>query len=155
MLATHLNGIQLSNDRGMPIWKWSKNKQFTMRSVYDHLTRNGNGPTYKAIWKAKIPDKVKIFMWLVAQKSILTKDNLIKRKGNPTCYFCGAAETVEHLLFECPVAKFVWGVVAISFHQSDRPSSYEQFECWVMRALPGGKEIYMFGLAVICWAIIC
>jgi hypothetical protein len=38
-----------------------------------------NGTGYKAIWKSKIFEKVKIFMWLVAQKSILTKDNMLKR----------------------------------------------------------------------------
>jgi hypothetical protein len=32
------------------------------------------------IWKVKIPEKIKIFMWLVEQKAILTKDNMVKRK---------------------------------------------------------------------------
>jgi hypothetical protein len=47
--------------------------------MYEHLTMNDNGLEYKAIWKAKIPKRLKFFMWLTAQKSILTKDNMIKR----------------------------------------------------------------------------
>jgi hypothetical protein len=45
-----------------------------------HLTKEDNGPNFKHIWKSKIPEKIKIFMWLVTQKAILTKDNMIKRK---------------------------------------------------------------------------
>jgi hypothetical protein len=34
----------------------------------------------KVIWKYRIPEKVRIFMWLVAQKTILIKDNMIKKR---------------------------------------------------------------------------
>jgi hypothetical protein len=47
--------------------------------MYDHLTRRDNGPAYATVWKAKILEKVKIFMWVTAQKAILTKDNMLKR----------------------------------------------------------------------------
>jgi hypothetical protein len=33
------------------------------------------------------------------------------------------------------------------------PSSYEQYEVWVKKALPGGEKVYIFGLAAIRWAI--
>jgi hypothetical protein len=73
-------------------------KKFSIKSVYDHLTREDNGHAYTSIWKAKIPEKLKIFMWLRAQKSILTKDNMIKTiwgGGGPGCSFCNVAETVD------------------------------------------------------------
>jgi hypothetical protein len=86
---------------------------------------------------------------MVPQKAILTKENMIARnwQGDPSCYFCDTSETVDHLLFQCPVAKVVWGTLAICFHQSDRPSSYEQFWPWIKKALGGG------GGVVVCWAI--
>jgi hypothetical protein len=82
-----------------------------------------NGKTYKAIWKAKIPEKVRTFTWLVMQKSILTKENMIKRNwgGDPGCYFCGEPESVDHLLFSCSVAKVVWGIISMCFGQHDMP----------------------------------
>jgi hypothetical protein len=78
-------------------------------------------------------------MWMVAQKAILTKDNMIARdwQGGPGCYFCGKLETVDHLLFSCPIAKVVWDLIALSFHQRTR----------------GGDKFYMLGLAAVCWAI--
>jgi hypothetical protein len=89
-------------------------------------------------------------MWLVAQRTILTKDNMISRNwhGDSGCYFCGAVE-----LFQCPVTKVVWGIIAMYFHQRVRPNSYEQFWPWIRGALPGGEKIYMFGLAAVCCAI--
>jgi hypothetical protein len=86
---------------------------------------------------------------------ILTKDNMIDRnwQGDPGCYFCGEIETVDHFLFQCPISRVVWGVLAIYFNQRVRPSSYEEFWLWIKRALPGGDDIYMLGFAAVCWAI--
>jgi hypothetical protein len=154
-LAGKLNVLSLNESNDKPVSKWTANKQFTIKSVYTELTKIENGPNYKVIWKSKIPEKIKIFMWLVAQGAILSKDNMIKRKweGNPGCYFFGSAETVDHLLFTYPIAKVVWGIVAMCFHLNIRPCSYEQFWTWIKSALPGGDKIYLFGLAAICWLI--
>jgi hypothetical protein len=121
--------------------------------VYLQLTEDDRGQNFQGIWKAKIPLKIKIFMWMVAQKAILTKDNMVARnwQGDPGCYFC---ESVDHLLFQCPVAKVIWATLALCFHQNNRPSSYEQFCPWIRKALPrGGGGVYMLGLAAFCWAI--
>jgi hypothetical protein len=34
------------------------------------------------------------------------------------------------------VAKVIWGIIAIYFHQNTRPSDYEQFWVWIEQALP-------------------
>jgi hypothetical protein len=34
-------------------WKWGK--QFTTKSVYDHLTRDDSGHHFQHIWKSKLP----------------------------------------------------------------------------------------------------
>jgi hypothetical protein len=75
----------------------------SVKSVYNHMTRMDSSFAYKSTWKAKISEKVKIFMWLIMQNSILTKENMIKRNwgGDPGCYFCNEPEMVDHLLFSC------------------------------------------------------
>jgi hypothetical protein len=55
--------------------------------------------------------------------------------------------------FFCPVAKVVWGFLAICFGQKVKPSSYEEFWPWIQKALAGGEKMYMLGLSAICWAI--
>jgi hypothetical protein len=47
----------------------------------------------------------------------------------------------------------VWGIVAIFFHKKNRSSSYIQYYSWIKNALPSGDKIFLFRLAVICWAI--
>lgn len=41
------------------VWKWTKNGKYSVKSTYDHLTRDDAGEPYNRIWKAKIPYKVK------------------------------------------------------------------------------------------------
>jgi hypothetical protein len=105
--------------------------------------------------ESQIPENIYIYIWLVEQKAILTNDNMIRRKwqGDPGCCFCGMPENCDHLLFECPIAKVIWGVTTICFQQNTRPSSYDQFWISITKALPGGDKVYMLGFAAICWAI--
>jgi hypothetical protein len=113
-LATKLNEVELSDEPDVVLWKWIKNKIFSVKSVYEHLTRDDRGSSYRRIWKSKISTKIKTFMWLIEQDAILTKDNMLKRKwhGDPNCYFCNSPESMNHLFFECPVTKVTWGVIA-------------------------------------------
>jgi hypothetical protein len=87
-LSSMLNNVILNEEENdVVLWKWSANKKFLVKSVYNHLIGYAPGP-YSRIWKAKILKKIKIFMWLVEQKAILTKDNMVKRwQGDPSCYF--------------------------------------------------------------------
>ena len=94
-------------------------------------------------------------MWLIHQNAILTKDNLIKRKwqGDSRCLFCPEQETISHLFFECPLAKFVWSIVAMVVGAPCRPCSFDQFWTWVQIYMSGGELFHMVGLAAICWSI--
>jgi hypothetical protein len=98
---------------------------FSVKSVYNAITTNNSGPYAKIIWKEKIPSKIKIFLWMVLNNAILTKDNIIKRKwaGDPACYFCPSDETVSHLLFQCNTAKAVCATVAVCIGADDIPNS--------------------------------
>jgi hypothetical protein len=90
------------------------------------------------MWKAKAPLKIKIFMWLVAQGAILTKDNLGKRKwkGNMSCAFCCDQETVQHIFFECLTAKYIWSLLAYSLGADCRPGNMNQYWIWINSTLP-------------------
>jgi hypothetical protein len=59
------------------------------------------------VWNLKILLRVKVLMWLVFKKSILTKYSLVKRgcEGDETCRFC-CKETLDHMLCGCVVARF-------------------------------------------------
>ena len=93
--------IQLVDRDDMVLWKIGKKGKFTVKSVYDALTSSNTGIYHKRIWKGKIPEKIKIFLWLLANDAILTKENLRKKnwQGDPSCVFSDSIETVSHLFF--------------------------------------------------------
>lgn len=70
----------LTNTPDTIFWGWTGQGKFTVKSTYDHLTANESGEPNTKIWKAKIPYKIKIFLWLLEKGATLTKDNMLKRK---------------------------------------------------------------------------
>jgi hypothetical protein len=60
-----------------------------------------------SIWNIQIPGRVHVFLWLFAQNRLLTRDNLAKRRTvhDVSCLFCAENESIDHLFFECVVAK--------------------------------------------------
>jgi hypothetical protein len=54
--------------------------------------------------------KLKVFMWQVFHDRLQTGEELKKRnwKGEDKCMVRGVVETRDHILFCCPIAKFIW-----------------------------------------------
>jgi hypothetical protein len=44
-----------------------------------------------------------------------------------------------------PNCQICMGVLALCFGQKERPCTYEDFWVWIIRALPGGEDVHMFG----------
>lgn len=77
-----LDGLVLGNTpEDIPIWRWESTGIFIVISMYRHLidgsTRLCNG---KLVWKSKCSLRVRFFMWLVINDTILTWANLHKRR---------------------------------------------------------------------------
>ena len=68
-------------------------------------------PALDRVWKQKIEQKVKFYLWLLLQNRNWTADRL-EARGWPhddNCCLCDQQqETALHLLIECPFAKEVW-----------------------------------------------
>jgi len=62
------------------------------------------------IWKSPVPLKVKIFFWMAMHDRIQCGVRLKKKKwSGPEKYFvCDQFETSDHILFQCPLAIFLW-----------------------------------------------
>jgi hypothetical protein len=61
--------------------------------------------------------KIKVFVWFLKKKVLLTQDNLSKRKSNGSTKYClsNSEATVNHHFISCPFAKLVWHVVDDTF----------------------------------------
>jgi hypothetical protein len=107
--------LNLQEDDDQIIWSFSSNGKFSVQSLYAVINHRGVVPLYvSSVWKLKIPPRVQIFLWLLTKNKILTRDNVAKRRevSHKTCLFCNEPESVNHLFFECCVAKRIWPVIS-------------------------------------------
>lgn len=145
----------ISNENDKPVWKWGKNGLFSVKTMYNHMCRNDVGANECFIWKAKLPLKIKIFIWLVLRNAIPTRDNLARRRwqGSTRCSFCEEEETILHLFFDCVSARVIWSIVAFVVGAGNKPTNFDHFWFWIEAAVPNRKNLYFVGLAAIIWAI--
>jgi hypothetical protein len=106
-------------------WNYTKHGRFTVRLAYHLQWKNKFGPrlaqlaipgsaannhVWKALWKLKIPSKVKTFLWQALHGILLLKSIMENRHVSTSgeCPICNeAAEDILHLLFQYPTAVVV------------------------------------------------
>ncbi|XP_026410805.1 uncharacterized protein LOC113306033 [Papaver somniferum] len=94
--------------------------QFSVKSAYNVLSSYSNTNTgahvvpvqvRKALWKFKLPHKVKLFAWKCIRDIVPTRDKLSKYKPNIELH-CSLwnhpNESMNHMLLDCPYARSVW-----------------------------------------------
>jgi hypothetical protein len=62
-------------------FRWTASKIFSVINMYNDLIIKSGTPVNCCTWKAKIPLKIKIFLWYLKNGVVLTKDNLVKNNG--------------------------------------------------------------------------
>ncbi|CAN1144884.1 Putative ribonuclease H protein At1g65750 [Linum perenne] len=111
------------------VWHFESSGNFSVRSCYRHLramTVPHNQPAdvsttklWKWLWQLDLPPKIKYFLWRVCRNAVPTKSGLLRRRcGNSSiCLTCNTnEETLEHLLFHCPVSLSFWQQVLPHLH---------------------------------------
>jgi hypothetical protein len=103
-------------------WHFENSGDFSVRSAYklalindgDITTGqssnrpNGDRHIWDVIWKAKVPQKVKIFTWRLATDALAVQTNRYSRKmiTDPTCKICDTeAEDGYHATMQCTKAR--------------------------------------------------
>ncbi len=108
-LEDSLSASSLRDDRDEPKWRWTKSEAYTVKSMYNFLMDGGvQNRHLKRFWKIKSPLKVKIFVWTILHRKVLTADNLAKRgwQGVESCVLCQEdSETLDHLFIGCAFTK--------------------------------------------------
>jgi len=111
--------ISYSDEEDALVWQFTSNGIYSSQSLYRIINFRGIKPILvPSVWNLKLPPRVNYFLWLVCRNKILTRDNLGKRKKieDDTCLFCNEKERVNHLFFECVVAKQMWTVLSSIFY---------------------------------------
>jgi hypothetical protein len=129
-LKLQLSDVTLSSNRDNVVWALDKTKMFTTKSLYCFLTDRGTASRVAGhIWKCKLPLKIMFFLWQAFNNKLQVGQSLIKRgwKGSCNCSVCGFSESVNHILFKCHLAKFIWSVIREVWHLRDVPRSLMEF----------------------------
>lgn len=79
-LIDELNHVKLNDSPDRMVWSFGAKKRFSVIPMYNFLTSRERGPYTQKIGKSKIPEKIKIFLCLLSNNVVLTKDNMLKRK---------------------------------------------------------------------------
>lgn len=104
------------------VWPLDRMEGFVVKTYYAKmLSKTGflaaelaSRDVIKVVWKAKMPSKVKIFMWRLLKDKLptrfqLSKRNIIVNQDQCRCVFgCPIGEDLYHLFLSCDMLKEVW-----------------------------------------------
>nr|POF23153.1 putative ribonuclease h protein [Quercus suber] len=115
--------VSFRTDSDLLTWPWTADGGYSVKSAYQILANEAlssqagsSNPEaskilWSGIWKLKVPNKVKHFMWRASNESLPTKFNLCARHVLPDnrCSLCDECpEDVIHSLWLCDHAKSIW-----------------------------------------------
>jgi hypothetical protein len=91
-------------------------ENYSVASMYNNISgfqsKNENSVWHK-IWKIKVPERIRAFIWLAMHDRLLTNSNKSKTGlCHAMCNYCGdVEETAIHVLRDCPFASYVWNQI--------------------------------------------
>jgi len=113
------------------VWRHNKSGDFSVKSAYwlacqiqnSKVRRDAsNFPSINTLkdqaWKLQTDPKIKVFLWKALSGALPVADRLNRRgmRLDNVCQGCGGSdETINHVLFSCPIARQIWAL-------SDYPS---------------------------------
>jgi hypothetical protein len=125
--------------------------------MYKKLSDNWNNRNFKYLWKAKIPPKIKILLWLIGHNAIASKiiclkearevtqsvDSMKRRKILGICFFFALQQSL-------------YGITEYGKCNNrclNRHDNFTQYFHWVAKYARGLTNIHMVGIAALCWAM--
>ena len=117
------------------VWIGTRKGNFTVKSAYWFLadqqhhqqvqtSSSSNGVInvfWNRVWDAKVPPKVKLFIWRACRNILPTLTKLFERKASSSfsCSWCNEApETNDHVLWRCDFAQKVWRACLVQLPSS-------------------------------------
>jgi hypothetical protein len=152
-----LEQVTLVDGRDEVVWLLEKSQKYTSKSVYRFMTSSGMIDTnMRAVWKSNVPLKVKIFVWMAAHDRIQCGVQLKKKQwtGPEKWLVCDTPETTDHIIFQCPIAIFLWAFLRDGLNWAVSPTSCDSMFRDVIRRHRGDQmKLMLFICAGAMWTI--
>ncbi|KAF5442841.1 hypothetical protein F2P56_035459 [Juglans regia] len=149
------------------IWEREKNGCFTVRSAYKMFkcmeNNDSHGETshanrkqqfWKSLWKLKVPNKVKIFVWKACRDGFPTRLNLRKKQVvvDDICQLCSkSVEDTTHALYQCPHLLAGWKNLFPELHLNATNTTFEEVAIHVQESKKTKALEMLFLLAWGSW----
>ena len=107
------------------------------------------------IWRARIPPKVKVFLWQASRGRLPMGDQICKRNGpgSDRCALCGLRGDLSHIFFNCVLAKLFWCCIRSWVHVSWAPTSFSDLRILANSLVGAQRRLFWVGFAAMCWTL--
>nr|KYP39554.1 Putative ribonuclease H protein At1g65750 family [Cajanus cajan] len=144
-LIQSLRPPHVDNDYDEIIWGPTPDGIFTTKSAYfvaSPTQNDSHSAPFKAVWKWKGPERIRLFLWRVLHDSLLTNLTRFERGlgPDPTCSICmQEEEDTIHVLRDCEFAGEVWN--KITGGAITRRSRNRDIQCWITSNLVRNSQL--------------
>lgn len=96
------------------IWVGSRTGSFTVSLTYnlEENVSNSKNAWWNYLWKSRVHERSKFFMWKLANLGLPVMSNLLRRgvevESENCVHGCDGCENEIHVFFHCEVAKMIW-----------------------------------------------
>jgi hypothetical protein len=134
--------VELSDQKYRFRWALHQSGAFSVKTMYRVLNITHALPFNMYTWSLKVPLKIKICVWYLYKSVTITKDNVARKnwQGDLKCSFCNVDENIQYLFFDCPLARFIWHIIHVSFNITPPTSFHHIFTHWLGATKIGVKK---------------
>ncbi|MCH79557.1 retrotransposon protein [Trifolium medium] len=110
--------VSCTRNEDVPVWRFSNNGIYSVRSAYYQLMEVITDNTHLKVeggwmkmWKLRVPNRVKIFIWRTFCGCLPVRERLLQKGVNcePKCPCCASVTENEwHCFFGCDAVQEVW-----------------------------------------------
>ena len=145
----------LSEEEDTVVWPHSPSARFSVKSLYGKLIAGSTTSKFNWIWRARIPPKVKVFLWQASRGRLPTGDQIRKRNdpGSDRCALCGMREDTSHIFFNCVLANLFWCCIRSWLHVSWAPTSFADLRALANSLVGAQRRLFWVGFAAMCWSL--
>ncbi|KAL8152225.1 hypothetical protein V2J09_009985 [Rumex salicifolius] len=148
-----ISSFGLANEEVADNFFWNPNLsgQFSIKSTLEIIIMDDLGtpnPLWGRIWKAKLLERIKHFIWLLAHDCILSNANRVRRRiGNSDK--CGVCPTVVedalHIVRNCKQGKSLWVRIGVPLSEPDFwNQGLQEWICANLSRSPKWAELFSY-----------
>nr|XP_051197209.1 uncharacterized protein LOC127310588 [Lolium perenne] len=108
-LCREIQELPTDDQHDVVSWSLEPSGMFSAKSVYYGLTQGASVSHFRDVWRARVPPKIKVFLWQLIRGKLPSSEQVAKRRApsNGRCSLCGEVEDCNHIFFTCHMAGFM------------------------------------------------